>query len=565
MLNFPRHPVYQDCLFDWEKYRSAYNGGRDFVKDYLTKYTERESETDFVKRQGITYTPPHAKAAVNEVKNAIFNRLSDVIRLTTSNTFAKAAQGQLNGVDNKGSSLDYFVGTKVLEELLVLGKVGIYVDAPMLQGRTLAATRDLHPYFYTYPVEEILSWSYESPENNSTFEQVLLHEWVYKNDPEYGNLPSEKVERVRHVYKENGVVKVKFYNDDGRQINKNGVETTEVYTLSIPEIPFVVVDIGQSLMRDIADYQIALLNIESSDLNYVLNANFPFYTEQYNPRVEAQNFIPTMDDETGTIIPSEARTKTVELGQTHGRRYPTETDRPGFIHPSSEPLRASMDKQSQIRKDIKAAINLSLNELSDKMVSADSKAKDSVGLQNGLAYIALILEQAEISLIKFWQLYESIKTPVSVTYPREYELRTEDDRLNLADKYVKLLKEVPSSEYKREIFIHIVTTTLRGKVPETKVKAIIKEIRDAPGVLADIDSLERCIESGLATTDACSLLAGFVPGEAAKAKEQHAERLKLIQESQAPKETRGEGKSPGGQARGVPDTQTNQPTSKEEK
>jgi hypothetical protein len=39
-------------------------------------------------------------------------------------------------------------------------------------------------------------------------------------------------------------------------------------------------------MEDIADYQIALMNLESSDINYMLKSNFPFYVEQYDPRAE---------------------------------------------------------------------------------------------------------------------------------------------------------------------------------------------------------------------------------------------------------------------------------------
>ena len=49
-------------------------------------------------------------------------------------------------------------------------------------------------------------------------------------------------------------------------------------------IPFILLDIGESLMKDVANHQIALLNLGSSDVSYALKANYPFYTEQQDLR-----------------------------------------------------------------------------------------------------------------------------------------------------------------------------------------------------------------------------------------------------------------------------------------
>jgi hypothetical protein len=49
----------------------------------------------------------------------------------------------------------------------------------------------------------------------------------------------------------------------------------------------VVFNISDSLLADAADYQIALLNLNSADLGFALKANYPVYTEQVDWRSES--------------------------------------------------------------------------------------------------------------------------------------------------------------------------------------------------------------------------------------------------------------------------------------
>src|SRR5690606_25812922 len=131
-------------------------------------------------------------------------------------------------------------------------------------------------------------------------------------------------------------------------------------------------ELSQSLMTDISRYQIALLNLASSDINYALKANFPFYTEQQDFRT-GSHFNQAGDVEEGT----DGKGKEVIVGVTSGRAYPIGTDRPGFIHPSSEPLKVSMEKQEQLKAEIRQLIGLAISSLSPtKQSSAESKAMD---------------------------------------------------------------------------------------------------------------------------------------------------------------------------------------------
>ena len=109
-------------------------------------------------------------------------------------------------------------------------------------------------------------------------------------------------------------------------------------------------EINQSLLADVSNYQIAMLNMTSSDINYAVKSNFPFYVEQYDPRVEMEKRARQAidNDDTSKDGSAEAEKKAkddqIKVGNTQGRRYPINSERPGFIHPSPDPLMASMNK-----------------------------------------------------------------------------------------------------------------------------------------------------------------------------------------------------------------------------
>ena len=107
----------------------------------------------------MTPVPAFAKSALNDVRNSIFQRLADVLRRDGTDTYAQAMEGNNGGVDNKGSSMQSYMGIEVLTELLVMGRVGVYVDNPVVSGLgSLADIGDnIRPYLYTYTAEDILA------------------------------------------------------------------------------------------------------------------------------------------------------------------------------------------------------------------------------------------------------------------------------------------------------------------------------------------------------------------------------------------------------------------------
>lgn len=520
------HPTVAARLADWRKWRLCFEGGDVFVAEYLKRFTSRETLEEFYARQEITPSAAHAKSAILEIKNSIFGRIADVYRMNGSTTYREAIAGKDGGVDLNGHSMNSFIGSFILPECLVMGKVGIYVDMPPVFGPTLADTGNVRPYLYWYRCEDILNWSFN---RKRQLISLYLRDTVTQYDEESWLVKGE-VKGYRHLLLESNGVLVTIFDQDRKEISTQ--------LLNLPRIPFHVVDIGQSLMEDIASYQIAILNLNSSDVSYALQSNFPFYVEQSDNRAKSAYWKDGNSDESEPA-------REIEIGINKGRTYPPNFERPSFIHPSSEPLDISIKKQDELKNDIRRIVHLAVSSMSPKYNSADSKKMDNQGLEAGLSAIGLALEHAENEIAKIWALYEGTE-PAEVIYPKQYSLKSDEERNKEAETWKKMLTTVPSRTYQREVKKQIATTLLGNKVSDETLKRIHEEIDKDLGVTADMDEIAKEIEYGTLSPDTACLLRGHNEDEIGKANVAHAERLRRIQEAQTPKEVNMA-------ARGIPD------------
>ena len=125
-----RHPDYSAMTEEWTKWRYCFDGGNAFLEEYLGTFSDRESATAFEDRKLISPIPTFAKAAILEIRNSIHQRMANISRIGGPQTYQRAIKGELNGVDLKGNSMTNFFGRYIIPELLVMGKVGIFVDMP---------------------------------------------------------------------------------------------------------------------------------------------------------------------------------------------------------------------------------------------------------------------------------------------------------------------------------------------------------------------------------------------------------------------------------------------------
>jgi len=535
------HPLYRTSSDAWEKWRRTYESGDDYIEEYMEKFSTREDATDFATRKNISYVPAFAKAAVNDVKDAIFQRVADIARNGGPESYQGSVKGLDGGVDLAGTTMNSFVGATLLPELLSMGRVGTFVDMPGDIGLTLGEQLGAHPYIYHYPVESILNWTIDV-KNNKTYSRLLLRDSTYTVDETTG-LPTDTEFRYRYMWLQDGKVNVQFYDKDSREINREGDLGSDVIVLDIPTIPFVLFEITDSLLKDVANYQIALLNLASSDILYSLKSNFPFYVEQFDPRAE-NLFRRPVGHEIGTdsvqIVQGgeqadaiAAKNYEVEVGTTTGRRIPKGLDLPSFIHPSSEPLRASMEKQAELKKDIRVLVKLAVSSLAPKMASAESKGFDERGLEAGLSAIGLELEQGERLIAKYWEMYGGVSTEApTVKYPQKYSLQSDKDKRDETKDLLEIAKVIPSVTYKKEALKQAADASLGTKISNEKLVVIETEI-DGANVVVNPDELHRDIELGLIDLERASKAKGYPEGSVKDAAEDHADRVERIAKSQA--------------------------------
>jgi hypothetical protein len=553
-----RHPSFLSNFMDWEKWRLTYQGGEDFRDKYLKQFTLREDADDFTDRRDMTPIPGFAKSAINHIRNAIFQRLGDVLRKGGTGSYQKAIAGEEMGVDLRGSTMNYFLGNKCLTDLLVMGKVGVYVDMPEVSGQaTLASTTGKRPYLYPYQIEDILNFSASRPEDPSEFQSVLLRDTCLNYD-QRTFLPTEYTHRYRLVFidQNTGRVNVQFMDLDGNDIDKDGNPGGPI-PLDITRIPFVLLDIGDSLIKDVAQHQIALLNLGSSDVAYALKSNFPIYTEMKSRTGAGGHLKPASADGTATQGGQAGTDKTIEVGPTRGRYYDKDTERPGFIAPPSEPLKASMMLQEKLEQDIRKLVNLAVQGLASR-ASAESKSMDNEGLEAGLSFIGLVLEGAERRIADFWSTYEeksaTKRAVTTVSYPDRYELKSEGTRIDEATKLSDLLTSVPSRKAKKEIAKNIVTTLFRGKAPVETIEVIHKEIDAAKYTTSDLDTIIKAKEAGVVGDQTASIALGFDDDEYLQGQKDRSRSLPRSPRLKALAKLRPRWRSA---ARGVPELSAN--------
>ena len=500
------------------------DGGEEFIEKYLVKFSERESKADFYDRKLITPVPGFARAAILDVKNSIFQRMSDIARVGGSKDYWRAISGENGGIDRCDSTINHFIGNSVLTELLFMGKVGVYVDMPPLpEEHTVADERGSLPYFYVYKTEQIKNWEFD---HTQQLTKVLLEEHHLVVDDIFG-LPTEEVKRYRLLTKvASDMVSIKFFDSEGMQTDAWGNPSDISEVLNLSRLPFIIFELDQPLTRDIANHQIALLNMESADVSYALKANFPFYTEQQDERVQSRHLQGSSDN-------SETEGTDIDVGSVQGRRYAKGMDRPDFIHPSSEPLVISIEKQKQLKEDIRMLVNLALSNVKSKFASAESKEMDSRGLESGLSAIGMVLEHGERQLAALYSEYEGTNDIATIRYPERYSLKTDAQRLNEAKALGEQMAVVPSQKYHKAIGKEIVKILLDAKINTKDYLEILDEVEKAPYMSSDPETVHGDIERGIVSLETAAVARGYKKEEVKKAAKDHAERLARIKDAQS--------------------------------
>lgn len=558
------HPDVKANEKRWCKFRDCYEGGAEFVEKYCKMFSSREDRIDFIVRKQMSYCPAISKSSVIMIKNAVSAKLSTITRKGGVKSYMDSVAGDRWGVDKLGSSMNTFINKEILPELLALGKVGVFIDHPVMPEKYTQADKiDKRPYIYTYKCEDVRTWVPDDTEEPNQFSVLLLRDHYLILDDKFG-LPTawakgyRLLKKIQKADDEDAYIKVEFYNEKGEMCDNKYVkrENLPSYKINLPLIPFVVFEITESLLKDVADYQIAQLHLTSSDMEYAVKSNFPFYTEQFDHRSEAPTktaMRPNIGQfrdgllQRQQLSANERASMEIRVGATSGRRYPINTERPAFIHPSDMPLRASMAKQEQIKVEIKEILSLTLSNItagSARITEQDRKQ----GLESGLSNIGAELEYGERRIAAIWAMYEGEKSNATITYPQNYSVKSDADRIAEATAIDVIRVSIPSMGAQKDLSKEIITIMLSGKVPNSVLEERFKEIDDAPTMTSDWQAIQSDVTLGLVDDETASQARGYPKGVVEKAKQDHADRIARVQVAQSAQQaTNGNSNARGGQ------------------
>ena len=319
-------------------------------------------------------------------------------------------------------------------------------------------------------------------------------------------------------------------------------------------------DIKGSLMADVVQHQVALLNLSSTSVNYGLTSTFSFYTEQSSGSTGSEH-LRSPDSASG----KNSKQGEVVVGPLRGRRYSKGSDRPGFISPSAEPLVANMALTDKLKDEIRQLVALSITNLGTR-TSGASKSMDQQGLESGLSFIGLVLEAGEREVAKHWASYEN-RDPnkreiATISYPTRWALKTTQERIDEATSAYSAAMKLPGNSVKREASKLLIEALLGNRVSTDQMAAINQEIDNSKYVTSDPDTIVLAIEQGMLSAETGAEALGFEAKEAGKAFAQHVKKLEAMQIAQTPpdsgltgREARDEKREQREESRGTPGKQ----------
>lgn len=486
-----RHPEWSMMSELWAKWRMVYEGGEEFINNFLQEFSRRERSDDFKVRRSITYNPNHAGSIIDIIRNAMTVKLPEVSRKGDE----QYEELMRTDVDMQKSSMSTFIGLEVVPLLLAQGKRFVGVDSPELFDlagvRTLAEDQG-RPYVWSIDAEDILSWSYN---DMGQFNTLLMREMTDQRDFESGLVKGSMQQfRYMRLLGEGDVDEALGMSGPGVFVAVFDHESKLIgdpQVLQISRIPVVEFRLVDSLIRDIADMQVALLNLSSTDMSFLFRGNFPIYIEQVDQELATLKPLGSKREVTSPseeisdrerIVTDDKRPNVRVAGAQKGVAYPKEVDAPSFIAPTTDNLKASMEKQSMIAQDMRALIDLSLVSLSVKAVEQSGKSKlaDRMGQEAALAYIASVLESGEREVAGLFHEFLGVQNAdFEVKYPEGFSIKSEDERHDEVTKLRELRSAVPSETYSKVVDERIAEIMLKPIATPEQIQNAITELEAA--------------------------------------------------------------------------------------
>ena len=393
-----RHPEYRANLSGWERARSAYSGGEEYIDSALIRHIS-EIDVEFSERRRRAYYFNYPRAIAQRITQYVFS--SEPHRFNASPELVE-------DFDRTGRRTSE-VMRQLSTMLNVYGRAWLWVEAPCFSGRKSldeAKHEQLRPFCRAIAPFEVTDWSYA---DDGRLKWAIVNERLYCNEDPFAE--PFNVRRVR------------LYSRDSWRIfelTANGaaeVASGENPTGEVPLIPVTEPDgfglFSRHWFEDVVRISEAILNNESE-------AQMNVVKQMFGMLVVSEAFFRGArqlagGENTGFASTVARSAAIVESSEEKGiSRY---------ISPSGVASSVIRSENLALKKELYDVVGLAVQNQSREAQTAESKEWDFQNVCQFLSARADILEQAEISAWRMMQKFDSsVKVP-DVVYNRKFAVR----------------------------------------------------------------------------------------------------------------------------------------------
>lgn len=330
MTKFYEHPEYENQEDSWTTYQDLYEG--DHRKLISPKYLwmhELEYSEQSASKDPMTYTTETVGEKIRRIRcqrSRYYNLFEPIVSTWIAMALSKPMRLNdeliellgpkgLDDIDGKGTSLFDFILGPIAISYFRDGKSVILADAPGDPSQ-----KDFRPTLEVLNVLDVKDWQYN---DDGSLDSLR---WEYKVVEPRSSL-SEKPKEVEYckVYSNNydGTISVDIFREDEQG---DEYELINSSILPLSQLPIVIGHNNEPWVKDVAEQQLVLYNLDSSHQNQ-LNTQ-AFQRVFVSGDLEDKHLI-SISEYAVSVLPPEARPYVIE---------------PSNTEPLEKAIRAAMDK-----------------------------------------------------------------------------------------------------------------------------------------------------------------------------------------------------------------------------
>lgn len=454
-----QHPLYQDNINNWEFFRDATKGGKEFAENNLFSHRLEDSD-DLSEREDRVYYLNYCDTIPDIYNTYIFR---ETIKRPTDENLINFR----NNIDGRGTNISDFI-KKAGRYASIYGACHIIVDTPGTdkENPTIADMDGVSPFCSIILPTQLKDWSVDE---NGNF-RWIVYEYQYLRDLD-PKVEREEEQHFKVITKEEWWIeneegdKVKFDEEGRESQGTNELGFIPIYTLYNKEGEDDKV--GESMLKDIAYVNKIVLNWCS------------LIDEQIERQTFSQLVVPddsTMDeDENKGRDPLDRISTAVAFTFNGESRHP-----PAFIAPETETINTIWKLVLDHVREMFRLAGLQ-GGTSDLYTSKSGRQSQMSfkGVDSSLAEKSLTYQKCEngISRLAYLQLGKDTKEYEEVKYPSSFNTVALSEEI---DGLLKIMErnfsETLNKTLMKDIARKAITVT-----PETIKESIENEIDSGDG------------------------------------------------------------------------------------